>query len=144
MSELRANPDANDQEHLRLLAVFHYVCAGIMALGACVPLIHLVLGLFMVFSPQTFGPAKGQQPPLFVGWLFIGLASVIILLGWAMALLTAYSGRCLQKRRRYMFSFVIAAIMCVFMPFGTVLGVFTLVVLSRPSVKPLFAPTGAA
>jgi hypothetical protein len=31
-----------------------------------------------------------------------------------------------------------AGIECVFMPFGTVLGVFTLVVLTRPSVKPLF------
>jgi len=33
---------------------------------------------------------------------------------------------------------VIAGIECLFMPFGTVLGVFTLVVLVRPSVKELF------
>ena len=31
-----------------------------------------------------------------------------------------------------------AATMCLFMPFGTVLGVFTIIVLMRPSVKPLF------
>jgi hypothetical protein len=32
-----------------------------------------------------------------------------------------------------------AAISCIFMPFGTVLGVFTIIVLLRPSVKELFA-----
>jgi hypothetical protein len=34
---------------------------------------------------------------------------------------------------------VVAGIECIVMPFGTVLGVFTLVVLSRESVKTLFA-----
>jgi hypothetical protein len=37
-----------------------------------------------------------------------------------------------------MFCLVMASITCMFMPFGTVLGVFTLIVLMRPSVKPLF------
>jgi hypothetical protein len=32
-----------------------------------------------------------------------------------------------------------AAVECLFMPFGTVLGIFTIVVLNRDSVKPLFA-----
>ena len=31
-----------------------------------------------------------------------------------------------------------AAIECMFFPFGTVLGVLTIIVLIRPSVKPLF------
>jgi hypothetical protein len=33
---------------------------------------------------------------------------------------------------------VIAALLCMFMPFGTVLGVFTIIVLVRDSVKALF------
>jgi hypothetical protein len=40
--------------------------------------------------------------------------------------------------------FVVAAIECIFMPFGTVLGVFTIIVLSRPSVKALFQSEAAA
>ena len=39
-----------DQEHLRLLSIFYYVCAGLTALFACIPIIHLVLGLMMVRS----------------------------------------------------------------------------------------------
>jgi len=32
----------------------------------------------------------------------------------------------------------VAAVECIFMPFGTVLGVFTIIVLNRPSIKALF------
>jgi hypothetical protein len=38
----------------------------------------------------------------------------------------------------------VAALSCAFMPFGTVLGVFTIVVLVRPSVKQLFESSGGA
>jgi hypothetical protein len=36
--------------------------------------------------------------------------------------------------------FAMAGVECIFMPFGTVLGVFTILVLNRQSVKELFAP----
>jgi len=39
---------------------------------------------------------------------------------------------------RYWFAFVMACIECLFIPFGTILGVFTIIVLSRESVKTLF------
>ena len=39
-----------------------------------------------------------------------------------------------------MFCLVMGAVECVFMPFGTVLGIFTIIVLMRESVKPLFTP----
>jgi hypothetical protein len=35
---------------------------------------------------------------------------------------------------------VMACIECLFVPFGTILGVFTIVVLSRESVSVLFSP----
>ena len=42
------------------------------------------------------------------------------------------------------FHYAVAAIACMFMPFGTVLGVFTIIVLMRPSVKERFAPAGSS
>lgn len=51
---------------------------------------------------------------------------------------TFISGRCLARRRNRLFSFVMAAFLCMFMPFGTVLGIFTIIVLSRESVKRLY------
>lgn len=38
-----------------------------------------------------------------------------------------------------MYCLVMAGIECMFMPFGTVLGVFTIIVLMRESVQKLFA-----
>lgn len=126
-----------DEEHLRLLSIFHYVCAGLIALFACIPIFHLVFGLLMIFRPEVFGPSR-NQPPAFVGWVFAVLGGAFILMGWIFAGLLVRAGRCLARRRHYMFCFVIACIACVFMPFGTILGVFTLIVLIRPSVKNLF------
>ena len=62
----------------------------------------------------------------------------MFLFGWAFAACVAYAGRCLNERRHYTFCMVMAGIACMFMPFGTILGVFTIIVLVRPSVKALF------
>lgn len=72
------------------------------------------------------------------GCIFVGFAVGLILLGLAIAGALVAAGRFLQQQRRYMFCLVVAAISCAFAPFGTVLGVFTIVVLMRTSVRELF------
>ena len=137
-----------DEEHLRLLSIFHYVVGGICALFACFPVIHLLIGMAMVFAPQSMSSNRNDVPPAFLGWLFIILAAGMILLGWVFAGLTAYAGKCIASRRRRTFCIVIAALNCMFFPFGTALGVFTLIVLMRPDVAALFGdvspPPGGA
>jgi hypothetical protein len=128
-----------DEEHLRLLAIFHYIVAGLAALFSFLPLLYAGMGALFIWAAQHPNPKQtGQPPPEFLGWIFIGLGSFFFLLGLAMALCILISGRALAKRTRYWFVFVIACIECLFMPFGTILGVFTLIVLSRESVKKLF------
>jgi hypothetical protein len=129
-----------DDEQLRLLAVFHYVVAGVAALFSMFPLIHLAMGLFIIFDADKF-TSKGEPPPAWFGWIFVIAASVFILIGLTMASLILMTGRFLSKRKHHTFCFVIAALECVFMPFGTVLGIFTLIILNRESVKQLFAGT---
>ncbi len=75
---------------------------------------------------------------VFFGWLFIVVGAMAISLGWTLALLVLIAGRQLAARRRYTYCLVVAGLECLFMPFGTVLGVFTILVLARPSVKALF------
>jgi hypothetical protein len=131
-----------DLEHLRLLAIFHYVLAGIVALVACVPMIHLAFGLVFLFAPEVFqDPSGGGPPPLLFGLLFTILPGVIILLGWTLALCLFLAGRFLARYRHHTFCLVVAGVGCLFMPLGTVLGVFTIIVLIRPSVEALFART---
>lgn len=127
-----------DIEHLRLLSIFHYVVGGLMGLTTCIPVIHLVIGLVMTFAPDRSN-SGANQPPRVIGIMFIVIASIFIVVGWTIAALVLYAGRCLGRRKRYSYCFVIACISCVFFPLGTALGIFTLIVLNRDSVKPLFA-----
>jgi len=133
-------PDPTDLEHLQLLGIFHYIVGGLMLLFSCFFIIHLVLGLVMLFAPQSFHGSKGEPspPPLFLGIVFAAVGGAGLLTGWTLGGLTIYSGRCLQKHRRRVFSQIMAGIACLFMPFGTVLGIFTILVLQRDSVRRLY------
>lgn len=130
-----------DSDQLRLLSIFHYVVGGMMALFACLPIIHLVVGLFLALSPEKIDSSSSS--PRFIGWIFVFFAAGIIAIGWSIAGIIIWAGRCLQRHRNHTFCLVTACISCVFMPFGTVLGIFTIIVLMRPSVKTLFAQSPA-
>jgi len=132
-------PSAVDLEHLKLLSIFHYVVSGLAGLFACIPMIHLMIGLVLLFAPGSFGSAS-QQPPAFVGLFFVAIALVLIVAGWTFAIFVLFTGRFLAHRVQYMFCFIMACVECVFMPFGTVLGAFTLLVLLRPTIKASFVP----
>jgi hypothetical protein len=69
---------AQDEEHLRLLSIFHYVVGGIAALFSFFPAIYLVLGLVFILAPQQMGSTQ-NAPPEFVGWIFVAMGSVAIL-----------------------------------------------------------------
>lgn len=140
MDPLIAPAKSSDAENLKLLAVFHYVVGAIGFLFACLPLIHLAIGVALIAGPGV-ASRNGEPAPAIVGYMFVGLAVVFILIGWSMAVCTIISGRMLAKRRHRTFSFVMGAVLCAFMPFGTILGVFTLILLSKDSVKALYAPT---
>jgi hypothetical protein len=127
-------PVDQDEQHLNLLSLFHYVVAGVTALFACFGLIYVVLGVLMVTQQLD----KGQPPPAAMGWLFLAFGGVFALGGWVVAALTAIAGLRLKQRRSRVFCMVVAAIQCLNMPLGLILGVFTLVVLSRPTVIAMF------
>lgn len=138
-------PGAQDADHLRLLSIFHYVVGGIIALFSLLPVIHLVLGLAMVGGYLPVDARDGSDPvdPRLFGWIFVAVAACFIVGGLTLAGFIAYAGRCLAQRRRYLLCMIVAGISCCLMPFGTVLGVFTLVVLLRPTVKQAFATPAA-
>ena len=125
-----------DEEHLRLLSIFHFVVAGMTALFALFPIIHLVVGLAIVSG--ALPSPEGDEVPGFVGWLFVVFSGTWIILGLAFAAMIALGGRALRRRQHYTFCLVVAGLACLVMPFGTVLGVFTIIVLMRDSVKEMF------
>ncbi|MEO7972803.1 MAG: hypothetical protein ABIU84_04390 [Thermoanaerobaculia bacterium] len=125
-----------DDEQLHLLSVFHHVLAGICALFSLFPLAYFGIGLAMMAGmgsgkSEAFGPA-------FAGCFVAGFAALFLVAGLGYALALFLAGRCLARRSRHTFCVVVAAISCCFTPLGTVLGVVTLIVLFRPSVRSLF------
>jgi hypothetical protein len=131
-----------DTERLRLLSIFHYVVAGLAALFSLFPLLYTMVGSIFIFAARHGTPKPGEElPPEFLGWIFIALGSLLFLLGIAMAICILIAGRCLSRLRCYSFALVIACIECLFVPFGTILGVFTIIALSRDSVKAFFETT---
>ncbi|MFN7140731.1 MAG: hypothetical protein ACK4UN_15450 [Limisphaerales bacterium] len=124
-----------DLEHLRLLSIFHYVYAGVTALFSCFPAFYGVFGLFGLFAGSRGGP---DLPPMVVSGIFLIIAFFGIVFVLGMAALTAYAGKCIADRKNYTFCIVVAALLCLSFPFGTALGVFTIVVLQRSTVRALF------
>jgi hypothetical protein len=138
------NESNQDSEHLRLLSIFHYIVAGFVAFCSFFPLLYTGMGaLFVYLARQPIKPGE-SPPPEVLGWFLVGFGIVLVIVGLTFALVIFVAGRALTKRRHYWFAFVVGCIECIFIPFGTILGVFTLVVLSRESAKRLFAPETAA
>lgn len=135
--------EMKDLSHLKTLAICHYVLGGLTMLISCVFLIHVALGIAMVSGVMPMSPPPGQAsppfPPAYFGLIFIVAGSLAVLFGWSMGILTIISGRHLHTQRRRTFSVVIAGIDCLSFPLGTILGIFTFIVLSRPSVIQLYA-----
>jgi len=131
-----------DEEHLKLLSIFHYVVGGMMVLGGCFPIFHLGFGIFFLAVPEEVLEGSGDAPPeeflRVFGAFFTVIAAGIMLVFWTIAASVIYSGRSIAGRRNHTSSVIVAAVLCTFMPIGTLLGVFTLIVLLRPSVKLIY------
>jgi len=127
----------DDLQHLRWLTIGHYICAAIMAMFACFPLIYVIFGLIFLLAPP---PAHSGEvfPSRAFGLIFALIGGAAALCGWSFAALIVAAGRSLAARKRHTFCIVIAAICCAVFPLGTALGVFTILLLSRPAVKAMF------
>ena len=123
------------------MSIFHYIVAGLAALFSLLPLLYAAFGVFMLYAVSHPHMQQGEPPPAVLGWFFIGLGTVFFLIGEAMSVCIALSGRFIAHRRRYGFAVVTACIECLFFPFGIILGVFTIIVLARATVKQLFGVT---
>ena len=127
----------DDVNYLKLLSIFHYITGGIIAFISLIFLFHIWAGISIVRSPESV-TVSGDLSPKAFGYLFAAFGIFCFLLGEAIAVGVIASGLFMRKRKRYWFSFVIACVLCLFAPIGTILGIFTIIVLSRNSAKELY------
>jgi hypothetical protein len=129
-----------DIEHLKILSICFYVLSGLT-------LFPVIFGLFYMLMGLLFGVAMfssdiphrpGEPPAALFGGIFVAFGFIFVLIFGILGVLILKAGRNLSKKSSYTFCFVIACLICLWMPLGTVLGVFTIIVLTRESVKAIF------
>jgi len=130
---------SEDESNLNSLALAHYIVGGVMALFSCMPLIHMTVGLFILIGEESFMFEEGEDfPSQIMGWMFFLIGLLCFLVGQVSSILIIVSGRFIKKRKKRIFSFFMACVACLGAPLGTILGVFTIIVLSRDSVKRIY------
>ena len=133
-----------DAEHLKLLAVFHFVIAGLAVLGLGFLFLHWFFMHSLFNNPTVWENSKQPPPPkeffAIFKWFYVIMG--LLIAGGGLANLV--SGLCILRRRARVFSLVVAGFSCLAFPFGTALGVFTLVVLLRDSVVEAYRQNSGA
>jgi len=128
-----------DMDQLRLLAIFHFVIAGLAIVGLGFLALHYVLMHSVMTNPAMWKNQKSGDPPpeqffAMFKWFYL-IFGVLLVAGGVGNLL---SGLFLRKQVNRVFSLIVAGIDCVQFPFGTALGVFTFIVLLRDSVREIY------
>jgi hypothetical protein len=139
LSYTLVDKDAND---LRTLSICWYVLAGLQALASCLFLLYIAFGVFMMLIGGAAG-AGTREPGAAVPFLGFGAFMLCVgLVPLAIVLTVAYLNytvaRSLPLRKNLTLCYIMSAIVCLGIPLGTILGIFTFVVLNRPSVKASF------
>jgi hypothetical protein len=144
-----------DRDHLDLLSIFHLVWGLLAVLGLLGLWAHYMIfdavfeslpreGFHVLADPPGTNP--DSAPPkryvnfhweLFDGplnFFYIFFAALLV----AGMVLNLAAWRSLKARRHRIFTLVLAGLNCLCVPFGTVLGIFTFIVLLRPTVRDLY------
>ncbi|MFI5387561.1 MAG: hypothetical protein ACHQ50_15745 [Fimbriimonadales bacterium] len=132
---LQYQQQMND-ENVRTLVILHRVYAGLIALGSC------CVGGYFVFILGILGAATASKPqdapPPVVGAMVtticLGVMGFLVL----KAILNLLAANWLRDRRNWTGIVIVAAIDCLNIPLGAALGIFSLIVINRPTVRSTF------
>lgn len=127
-------PNGRVDAQTRTLALFHYLLSvpvGFMSLLS-LPLIFAGLDLIL-----TERPGMGKAA-VFSGATFLVWAACIVIIAIGMAVCLVLGGKYLMERRNYTFCLAVAGVSCLIAPFGTALGIVTLLFLTKGTTKSLF------
>ena len=142
MNEIPDKRRIIDEEHLRLLSIFHYIAGAITLFISLIFLAQFFLFSFIFdevmnnitdialvgfyeFNPEIFSLLVYLWIVLFLLFVAFGVAQII-------------SGKFLRAKKHRIFSFIVAIINILFFPYGTILGVATIMVVTRSSVVALY------
>jgi hypothetical protein len=128
-----------DQANLNTLSIFYFIFAGLQALIGCFFLIYIGFGIIVGVAGAAGANRPGDAGVAAIfGGAFACFGVALLVICWLWAFLLYKAGRGLRTRKSLTIIYIMAALLCLSVPLGTILGIFTFVVLSRPSVKASF------
>jgi hypothetical protein len=137
--------DAADSQDLKLLSIAHYVLA---ALTAAMAMVFAPLGVVgwlwlhqakqAAIEPPAALLESGDRALLGALYLATGASGAVLCL--VHGVVVAYIGRCIARRRRRTLCLAFSLFHLLNLPLGTILSIFTWLVLKRPGVRQAFVP----
>ena len=131
-----------DEEHVRLLALFHYVsgaltCAGSLLAALWAAFVATMFTAFPVEAREAMSEEALRQMQV-MPKIMAGVVAIMAVAGVGYGVLEIVAGRCISQHRARVFTIVVAVPRLLFIPWGTILSVFTMLVLERASVEALY------
>ena len=125
-----------DAEHLRLLRIGYIVAASVNSLMVLIGFLYIGMGALV----SSAIPARGARgaPPFSPFTFFAAFGAAFVIVGAALIVLNLLTARAIGRRQGYVLCMISAALSCLGIPYGTLLGIATFVVLGRPHVKAMF------
>ena len=133
-----------NERYLQILSIAHYVHGALIGLLAFFPIFHFGIGIAMLTGQFGSSGRNTEFPATWFGLFFVCIAGAIMVSGWAYAVCSILAGRYMQQRKNYTFCMVMGGVDCIFQPLGTVIGVFTLLLLTRAPVRAMYDRAEAA
>ena len=131
-----------DEEHLKLLSLFHYISGG-LTLAFSFIFVFQFLIFFAIFKNlpidrfDTVMTGGQNIAPVFFNF-FLYLWFIIFIIFIVIGILEILAARFITLRKYRVFTFIIGILNLFSFPYGTILGVMTIIVLNRYSVINLY------
>lgn len=124
-----------DNEHLNLLSIFYFIFGGLTIFTSFIILVYITLFSAIFTNIPLEGSDIEDFPFEILFFVFAGL--FLLVFGYGILLIIA--GINIRKKAKRVFSLIIGAMALISFPFGTAMGVFSIIVLTRNSVIELYS-----
>ena len=125
-----------DDEHLKLLSYGYLIEGCLTVVFSCFFIVYLIFLSTVAKGFDQFNQELDPQniPPSQIFDIFFYVLGAIIVLGVLYGIAKIISYRFIKQRKHRMFTYIVGIPGMIFFPYGTALGVATIIVLSRSSV----------
>ena len=131
-----------DQEHLKLLSIFHYISGGLSIMFSLFLTGYFLFISFIIKNSLYSTPYHRALNPDFPASffsIFLLIFGILAFLAFTFSICQILSARFIQLRKYRWFSFTVSIINLISIPYGTILGIMTIMVLSRDSIINLYS-----